>query len=80
MYHTGMENHKISHLLFMDDLKLYADSESHLDSLIQTVRIVSDDIGMEFGLEKCGVVCMRRGKVTKTDGIQLSKRRCDERD
>ena len=70
-YDTGMENHKISHLLFMDDLKLYADSESHLDSLIQTVRIVSDDIGMEFGLEKCGVVCMRRGKVTQTDGIQL---------
>ena len=70
-YDIGMENHKISHLLFMDDLKLYADSETHLDSLIQTVRIVSDDIGMEFGLEKCGIVCMRRGKVIQTAGIQL---------
>ena len=32
-------NQKLNHLLFMDDLKLYARSERELDSLIQTVRI-----------------------------------------
>ena len=32
----------------MDDLKLYARSECQLDSLIQSVRIFSNDIGMKF--------------------------------
>ena len=31
-------NQKLNHLLFMDDLKLYAKSKRELDSLIQTVR------------------------------------------
>ena len=37
----------------MDDLKLHAKIERELDSLIQTVRIFSDDAGMVFGLDKC---------------------------
>ena len=45
-------NQKLNHLLFMDDLKLHAKSERELDSLIQTVRIFSDDVGMVFGLDK----------------------------
>ena len=43
---------RINHLLFMDDLKLFAKNEKEIDSLVQTVRIFSDDIGMKFGLEK----------------------------
>ena len=41
----------------MDDLKLYSRSEKGLDSLVQTVRVFSEDIGMEFGTEKCAVLC-----------------------
>ena len=33
----------------MDDLKLYAKNEKGLESLVQTVQIFSDNIGMEFG-------------------------------
>ena len=40
----------INHLLFMDYLKLYSKSEKALDSLIQTVRIFSEDIGMHLRL------------------------------
>ena len=40
---------KINHLLFMDDLKLYSPREKGLDSLVQTVRVFSEDRGMEFG-------------------------------
>ena len=51
---TGYEEHttmtKISHLLYMDDLKLIAKSEEELQKEIQTVKIFSDDIHMEFGL------------------------------
>ena len=38
-------NQKLIHPLFMDDLKLYAKSDREIDSLIQTVRIFSGDVG-----------------------------------
>ena len=37
----------------MDDIKLYAKNEKELETLIQAVWIFSEDIGMEFGIEKC---------------------------
>lgn len=51
-------NTKLNHLLFLDDLKLYARNENRLDSLMQTVRIISKDIGMKFGIEKCALVVL----------------------
>ena len=51
---------KINHLLFMDDLKLYSQNEEGLDSLVQTVRVFSKDIGMEFGIEKSATLVMER--------------------
>ena len=62
---------KINHLLFMDDLKLYAKNEKDLDSLVQTVRILSDGNGMEFGINKYAILVLKRGKITKFDGISL---------
>ena len=64
-------NQKLNHLLFMDDLKLYAKSERELDSLIQTVRIFSDNVGMVFGLGKYAVLVLMRGKMVRTEGIEL---------
>eukprot|EP00795_Rhopilema_esculentum_P010379 gene10379-biopygen12962 len=55
----------------MDDIKLYAKNESGLDALIQSVRVVSIDIGMGFGVEKCAVLVMKRGKVVESNGIDL---------
>ena len=55
----------------MEDLKLYAKIEKELDSLIQTVRVFSKDIGMQFGIEKCWTLVMRRGKRIKSDGIKM---------
>ena len=49
----------------MDDLKLYSTSERGLDSLVQTVRVFSEDIGMEFGIEKCAMLVMEKGKIVK---------------
>ena len=62
---------KINHLLFMDDLKLFAKNEDQIDNLVNTVRIFSEDIKMEFGLPKCGVLIMKRGKVVKSEGISM---------
>ena len=62
---------KVNHLLFVDDLKLYARSECQLDSLIQSVRIFSNDIGMKFGIEKCAVLVIKRGTLAQTESITL---------
>ena len=44
----------------MDDLKLYSQSKKGLDSLVQTVRVFNEDIGMEFGIEKCAMLVMEK--------------------
>ena len=44
----------------MDDLKLYSQSEKGLDSLVQTVRVFSEDIGMEFGIQKRAMLVMEK--------------------
>ena len=55
----------------MDDLKFYSKSEKALDSLMQTVRIFSEDIGMHFGIDKCAMLVMKKGKIGKSDGIEI---------
>ncbi len=35
------------------------------------VRIYSQDIGMEFGIEKCAMLVMKSGKRHLTDGMEL---------
>ena len=47
------EQTKINDLLYVDDLKLYRTSDNQLTGLINTVKNISDDIKMEFGLDKC---------------------------
>ncbi|MEO1255298.1 MAG: reverse transcriptase family protein, partial [Bacteroidota bacterium] len=70
-YQLQKGSRRINHLMFMDDIKLFGRSSGEIDSLTQTVRIVSNDIKMEFGIEKCGVVNIHKGKTTKTEGIKL---------
>ena len=62
----------MSHLLFMDDLKLYASSDQLLNRLIQTVHKFSNDIHMEFGLDKCAKCSIEAGNKVESGGVQLS--------
>ena len=66
-YKWGKKEYKLNHLLFMDDLKLYAKSEEQTSTLVRTVYVFSTDIGMEFGIKKCGIFTMKRGKIVKRD-------------
>ena len=70
-YQFSKEGESINHLLFMDDLKLYGSDERQIETLINTVRVFRDDLPMEFGLKKCGLVVMKRSKVVKYDGVNL---------
>ncbi|XP_072169481.1 uncharacterized protein [Diadema setosum] len=55
----------------MDDLKLFRKDEKQCDKLVQTVRLVSKDIGMDFGINKCATLVMKRGRRVKSAGISL---------
>ena len=70
-YEFSGSKEKINYLLFMDDLKLSSRSEKGLDSLVPTIRVFSEDIGMEFGIEKCAMLLMEKGKIVKSVGIEL---------
>ena len=64
------KEYKLNHLLFMDGLKLFFKSEEQMDTLVRTVYVFNTDIGMEFGMKKCGVLTMKRGKVVRCEGIK----------
>ena len=61
----------ISHLMYMDDITLFAKNEKERETLIHAVRIYSQDIGMEFCIEKCTMLVMKRGKRHLKDGVEL---------
>jgi len=50
--------------MYMDDIKLFAQNDSYVQTLVDTVRTFSDDIGMQFGLQKCAKLSAKRGKLT----------------
>ena len=73
-YAIGRRNQRtlISHLLFMDDIKLYANNINQLRNLLEIVSKFSSDIKMNFGLEKCSILNIQKGKLIPTDDIVLS--------
>ena len=60
-----------NHLMYMDNVKLFAKNEKELEILIHAIRIYSQDIRIEFGLEKCPMLVMKSGKQHLTHGIEL---------
>ena len=70
-YKLSRLQEKINHLIYMDDIKLFAKNEKELETLIHAVRIYSQEIGMEFGIEKCAMLVMKSGKRHMTDGMEL---------
>ena len=70
-YQLGEERRLINHLLFMDDLKLYARDKEDLEKLLDVMRVYSLDIRMEFGLDKCAMLEMQVGRQVACEGIDL---------
>ena len=50
------ENLRLTIFFFVNDLKLFRKSKDQIDSLVQTVQLLSKDIRLEFGLKKCSVL------------------------
>jgi len=62
-YQVHGTERKITHLLYMDDLKLLGRIENDLKNEMKIVQTISKDINMNFGLEKCARICLKRGSV-----------------
>ena len=57
--------------MYIFDFKLFAKTEKEQQTLIQTIRIYSKDIGMKFVIEKCAMLIMRSGKRQIKERIEL---------
>ena len=55
----------------MDDLKTFAKSDEQQQRILTIVKAFSDDINMEFRLDKCAKATFKKGKLTSTQNIKL---------
>ena len=70
---TKERNFKITHLFFVDDLKLFAANLDEMNQLLDLVTTFSKDIGMEFGESKCSYMEIRRGRaVTSAAALEMN--------
>ena len=72
-YGYKIREKNINYLFYMDDLKLYGKNNKEVDGVLCTVKKFSDDIDMEFGLDKCAKPTFIRGRLTSTSEIKLSE-------
>ena len=70
-YKLSRSQGKINHQMYMNDIKLFAKKEKELETLIHALGIYSQDIGMEFDIEKCVMLVMKSRKGHMTDGMEL---------
>ena len=74
-YGYKLYNNAINHLFYLDDLKLFPKNDQQLQGLLNIVKQFSDDIRMEFGLDKCAKGTFFRGKLLKAKNITLDTAR-----
>ncbi|KAL3271814.1 hypothetical protein HHI36_022284 [Cryptolaemus montrouzieri] len=62
---------KISHILYMDGLKLYAYNKQQLQSQIELAAAFIRAIHMDFGFEKYAFVTLKAGKIQEESSLVL---------
>ena len=55
----------------MVDLKLYGKNNIQIESLVQNVWSYSEHIGMKFGIDKCAVLELERGRLVMSEGSSI---------
>ena len=52
---------KITHLLYIDDMKLFAASENKLKRVMTVAKNGMESIGLKWNAKKCAVIPVKRG-------------------
>jgi hypothetical protein len=55
----------------MAALKMIGKTEEELQKQVQVVRTFSNDIHMEFGLDNCAKIVLKRGKLVHSQNLIL---------
>ena len=63
----------------MNDIRFFAKKENELLTLIQTVRIFSQETGIKVGIEKCAMLMMNKEKRKTFMESNYSSRNSPER-
>ena len=61
----------VYHLIYRDDIKVFAEKEKEIENLLWTIRIGSRDIEMEFEIEKCSMLILKSEKRITVEGVEL---------
>ena len=69
--YTLKNGETLNHLLFKDDLKIFAKSDCEINGLVSTVQILSNDIEMEFGIKRSGELVLKRGKLVSFERVEM---------
>ena len=57
--------------MYLNDIKVFKINEKELETLIKTKRINSQDVGIEFGLEKCAMLIIKNRKIKSVEKMEL---------
>jgi hypothetical protein len=58
----------------MDDVKLTGKTEEELQKYMQIVRTFTDNIHMEFGLDNCAKIVLKKGKLVHSQNLTSTKK------
>ena len=53
---------KLTDLLYIDDLKIFASSESKLNRVMESTKNAMEDVGLQWNSKKCAVVHVQWGR------------------
>ena len=62
---------RVTHLLFMDDLKIFAESREEVRDMTAEAEEVSQALGMRFGVAKCAAAHVKRGRLVGGSSMEL---------
>ena len=70
-YKHSKSEEKFNPLMYIDDIKLFAENKKELETQTQAERKYSQDIGMDFGIEKCAMLIIKSRKRHMIEGMEL---------
>ena len=62
---------KMTHSLFIDDLKVYQQNHEKLKMVNETIVKVSQDAGVCYEAKKCAEIILNRGRMVKTESLDV---------
>ena len=52
-------------------VKRFGKNEEQIDPLVNSLHLCNTGIGVEFGLKKCGIFTLKKGKIMRRERIKL---------